>query len=262
MNIQPTRQQSFDCPYCNARLETGVLSCRHCSRDLTSVLPLLSRISQLEDAVAALQGDMDLLRREGGASRLLPPTESRHDTEFVMPGRRRFWPLPLGFAALICAYAMVVLWLDLPLSVLRFSSIAAPLVTGFLYLGRRPRLTWIDVTVALVFALVSVFTMNLVLAWSDSIPVLPQGTAAWRETMYYVLSIGASMFSGMLSRMLLVAMSTRGFTSLPRLRQGLLSVNKNIPLDTLKAVELAVLLLGTLLSAVMGLFAGIMGLAG
>ncbi|MGC4025324.1 MAG: hypothetical protein QM744_09345 [Mesorhizobium sp.] len=202
------------------------------------------------------------MREEKIGAQLLPaPSGSVSEIAFS-PGCRRFWPLPIGFAALLLAYAMVVFWLDLPLSVLRFSSIIIPLATGFAYLGRRPRLNWVDAIVAVVFSVLAVLSMNLILGWVDGIPILPQGTAAWRETMYYMLSIGASMLSGMLLRMLFVALAVRGLTSLPRLRQGLLTMNKSMPLDTLKAIELTVLLLGTLLSAITGLFAGIMGLSG
>lgn len=239
-----------------------MLSCRCCSRDLTPVLPLLSRISKLEDSISALESQMNLLRAEKINAQLLPAPDS-HASEGTFPlGRRRLWPLPLGFAALLLAYAMVVLWLDLPLSVLRFCSIIIPLGAGFAYLGHRPRLSWTDVAIAALFSILSVFAMNLILGWVDSIPILPQDTAGWRETMYYMLSIGASMLSGMLLRMSFAVMAVRGLTSLPRLRQGLLAMNKSMPLDTLKAIELTVLLLGTLLSAITGLFAGIMGLSG
>jgi len=259
LKIEPRKQETIDCPYCHAVLETGVFSCRYCSRDLTPVLPLLSRISTLERRFS----ELEVLLMSGTAeARLLAAPASRPVNGNVVSNRRRLWPLPVGFAALLLAYATVVLWLDLPLSVLRLSSIAIPFATGFLYLGTRYKLHWVDALVAVLFSTLSVFTMNFMLALVDSIPVFPQDTAAWRETMYYMLSIGASMVSGMLLRMSIMGLGARGLTSLPRLRQGLLSVNKSIPLDTLKAIELVILLFGTLMSAIAGLFAGIMGLSG
>lgn len=228
------------------------------------MLPLLSRLAALESRFGDLEA---ALKVQDAEARLLPAPASQAPVPrsvgvHAAPGRRRFWPLPAGFAALLVAYATVVLWLDLPLSVLRFSSIVFPFAAGFLYLGTRYRLRWADLVVALLFAVLSVLAMSLLLALMDSIPVFPQDTAAWRETMYYMLSIGASMVSGMLLRVAVMGLGARGLTSLPRLRQGLLSVNKSIPLDTLKALELAVLLIGTLMSAIAGLFAGIMGLSG
>lgn len=248
---EPLKPEAFDCPYCRAGLETGVLSCRHCGRDLTPVLPLIARLSMLERRLCALEASL------ASAAPLLPaPTAERG------AGRRRLWPLPAGFAALLAAYAAVVLWLDLPLSVLRLSSILIPFATGFLYLGTRYKLQWIDWMVAVAFSVMSVLSMSVTLSLADSIPVLPQDTAAWRETMYYMFSIAASMLSGMLLCMSIMALGSRGLASLPQLRQGLLTVNKNIPLDTLKAIELIVLLFSTLVSAIAGLFAGIMGLSG
>lgn len=258
MRIEPLKQEAIGCPYCHAVLETGVLSCRHCGRDLTPVLPLLSRISALETRFSELE---TLLKRAGPAPVLLPAPAPRA-AENTGPGKRRLWPLPAGFAALLLAYATVVLWLDLSLSVLRVSSIVIPFATGFAYLGTRYKLHRVDALAAILFSGLAVLSMSALLGFVDSIPILPQDTAAWRETMYYVFSIAASMLSGMLLRMSIMALGSRGLTSLPHLRQGLLSINKSIPLDTLKAIELIVLLFGTAMSAIAGLFAGIMGLSG
>lgn len=259
MRIEPRTQDTIDCPYCRAVLEREVISCRCCGRDLTPVLPLLSRIDALEGRLAELEAS---LRVSGPAPILLAAPPPLPAGDGPAPGRRRFWPLAAGFAALLLAYAAVVLWLDLPLWMLRASSIVIPFATGFAYLGARYRLHRIDWLAAVVFSGVSVFAMSALLGFVDAIPILPQDTAAWRETFYYMFSIAASMLSGMLLRMSIMALGSRGLTSLPQLRQGLLNVNKSIPLDTLKAIELVVLLFGTAVSAIVGLLAGIMGLSG
>ena len=258
MKVEPQKQDSIGCPYCNAELESGALSCRYCSRDLTPVLPLLLRISKLESRLYEVEG---LLKLGIPDQRLLPAPVSQPVGGYPIPGRRRLLPLVVGFLALLLVYVTVVIWLDLSLSVLRFSSILIPFAAGFTYLGARYKLHWADALVAFAFSALSVFSMNSILGLVDSIPILPQDTAAWRETMYYVVSIAASLTSGMLLRMSIMALSVRGPTSLPRLRQGLLTVNKTIPLDTLKAIELTVLLLGSLVSAIAGLFAGVLGLS-
>ena len=95
------------------------------------------------------------------------------------------------------------------------------------YFGVRPRLIAFDIGVAIIFAIFSVATMNALLSWHDNIPLLPQGRAAWRETSFYALSIGASMFSGMLLRVTQAALAARGLVSLPELRKGLLSVTSS-----------------------------------
>ena len=58
------------CPYCDAELNPGAISCRCCGRDLTPVLPLLRRldaaerrITGLEEARAALEQALDEVRR-------------------------------------------------------------------------------------------------------------------------------------------------------------------------------------------------------
>ena len=87
----------------------------------------------------------------------------------------------------------------------------------------------------------------------------PQDVAAWRETFFYTLSISASMFSGMLLRVTQTALKARGLTSIPRLRDGLLGANGKLPMDTLKAIELTILLVSTVVSAITGLLAGLLG---
>ncbi len=149
--------------------------------------------------------------------------------------------------------------LDLPLWALRLASIAIPFATGLIYFGIRPRLITFDIAVVITFAIISVATMNAWLGWHDNIPLLPQGPAAWRETFFYALSIGASLFSGMLLRVTQAALSARGLVSLPELRRGLQAVHGKIPMETLKTIETTILMATTAISAIAGLVAGILG---
>ncbi|CAM5222422.1 hypothetical protein ARD30_08250 [Bosea thiooxidans] len=259
-------QDQFNCPYCDATLNRGVLSCRCCGRDLTPVLPLLRRLDVLEERLAAVE----TRAAEERAAYAARPARSADDPEpaetpqafaaAAQPhARRRFWVLPFGLVLLLLAYCAVVLWLDLPLWALRLASIAIPFLTGLIYFGVRPRLIAFDIGVAIIFAIFSVATMNALLSWHDNIPLLPQGRAAWRETSFYALSIGASMFSGMLLRVTQAALAARGLVSLPELRKGLLSVNGKVPMETLKTIETAILMASTVISAIAGLVAGILG---
>ncbi len=273
-------QDSFACPYCDATLNRGVLSCRCCGRDLTPVLPLLSRLEALEARLAAAEKSAEEDRAalaalaarpapaagaadpalaagmEEAAAEAEPPAGAPYAPQAA---RRRFWVLPFGLVLLLLAYCAIVLWLDLPLWMLRLASIAIPFVTGLIYFGIRPRLIAFDLGVAIVFAIFSVATMNALLGWHDNIPLLPQGPAAWRETAFYALSIAASMFSGMLLRVTQAALAARGLVSLPELRKGLLAVHGKVPMETLKTIETAILMISTAVSAIAGLVAGILG---
>lgn len=261
-------QDQFNCPYCDAALNEGVFSCRCCGRDLTPVLPLLRRLSALEQRLLAFEKRADedraaLALRPAAiaAAAAIEPAEIQHAPAYpaLAITRRRFWVLPFGLTLLLLAYCSIVLWLDLPLWALRLASIAIPFATGLIYFGLRPRLIAIDIGVATGFAIFSVVTMNALLGWHDNIPLLPQGPAAWRETSFYALSIGASMFSGMLLRVTQAALTARGIVSLPALRKGLLAVHGKVPMETLKTIETTILLAGTIISAIFGLVAGILG---
>lgn len=267
---------SFACPYCDAALNRGVLSCRCCGRDLTPVLPLLTRLDALEARLAAAEAAADADRAALAELSVRPvpaiaaeignepesgfAAEPRPAASHAAPApRRRFWVLPFGLVLLLLAYCAVVLWLDLPLWVLRLASIAIPFVTGVIYFGIRPRLIAFDIGIAIVFAIFCVATMNALLGWHDNIPLLPQGASAWRETAFYALSIAASMFSGMLLRVTQAALAARGLVSLPELRKGLLAVHGKVPMETLKTIETTILMVSTVISAVAGLVAGILG---
>jgi len=259
----------FICPYCEAALSKGVLSCRSCGRDLTPVLPLLRRLDALEERLAALEKQPGEGRPAPASARVPEPSPVTF-ADLVEPSpeaapaaiglaRRRFWVLPVGLVLLLLAYCAVILWLDLPLWTLRLASIAIPFFTGLIYFGIRPRLIAFDIGVAIVFAIFSVATMNALLGWHDNIPLLPQGLAAWRETSFYALSIGASMFSGMLLRVTQAALAARGLVSLPELRKGLQAVHGKVPMETLKTIETTILMAGTAISAIAGLIAAILG---
>lgn len=262
-------QDQFACPYCDAALNKGVLSCRCCGRDLTPVLPLLRRLDALEERLAAVEKRAEDDRAALASGRAAEPQRIIADAATEAPrealttalpvARRRFWVLPFGLVLLLVAYCGVVLWLDLPLWVLRLASVTIPFFTGLIYFGVRPRLIAFDIGIAIVFAIFSVGTMNALLSWHDNIPLLPQGAAAWRETSFYALSIAASMFSGMLLRVTQAALTARGLVSLPELRKGLQAVHGKVPMETLKTIETTILMAGTVISAVAGLIAAILG---
>jgi len=262
-------QDQFICPYCEAALNKGVLSCRNCGRDLTPVLPLLRRLDALEERLAAAETRAEEDRAALATAQVatpvrataFEPAEAVQDPAPAPLGfaRRRFWVLPFGLVLLLLAYCAVILWLDLPLWTLRLASIAIPFFTGLIYFGIRPRLIAFDIVVAFAFAIFSVATMNALLSWHDNIPLLPQGSAAWRETSFYALSIGASMFSGMLLRVTQAALAARGLVSLPELRKGLQAVHGKVPMETLKTIETTILMAGTAISAIAGLIAAILG---
>lgn len=250
-------QDQIVCPYCDGVLSGRALSCRFCGRDLTPILPLLKRLDAVESRLSLVEKARDsgpLSLPSPDHARTVEPSEAS-----ILLGRRNFQALGAGFIVLLVAYWMIVIWLDLSLAILRLASVAIPFVVGFAYFGGRARLTRFDGLVAPLFAVAAVAAMNALLGWIDSTPMVPQGTAAWRETFFYALSIGASMLAGMLLRVSMFALAARGLTSLPRLREGVLAVNGKVPIDTLKAIELTILLVSTFVSTITGLLAGFLG---
>lgn len=256
-------QDQLVCPYCDATLNGSALSCRCCGRDLTPVLPLLRRLSAVEGRLASLEQVQERRRFRAEAVDAPDGDAGAATQEPVSPylasaSRRRFWVLPIGFAVLLAAHWMVV-GLDLSLSVLRTAAMVIPFGAGLVYFGVRPRLSGLDASIAVLFALFSVVAMNALLGWIDNNPLLPQGVAAWRETMFYALSIGASMFAGMLLRVTQAALSAKGLASVPALRKGLIAVNGKMPMETLKALETTILMASTVLSIIAGVIAGLLG---
>lgn len=253
---------TLSCPYCEASLGPDVLACRHCGRDLVPVLPLLKRLDALESKLSEIQRRSLATSTDGATSENTGLGDGGSVPLVVSAPRspRRYWVLLPGLLALLAAHAAVVLWLDLPLGLLRLASIVVPFAVGSNFMARRARTRPADLLICVLFAAASVTSMSAVLAWVDGVPVAPQDTAAWRESMSYVLSIALSFLGGMLFRNVLVGLTPRGMTSLAQVRRSLAAGGRGAPVDSIKVAELTAQVTLTIISSLASLCSAVFGM--
>jgi hypothetical protein len=97
-------------------------------------------------------------------------------------------------ALLLIAHWVIIGILDLDTLILRFVSILIPLPFGLL----GPKSLRATIWTAATAAVVAVWGMLAITGAIDHVPVLPQGTRDWIETLEYAASIGLAYGTGRL----------------------------------------------------------------
>ncbi len=105
--------------------------------------------------------------------------------------------LPALLLLVVAHWVMLFIYDFKPLY-LRVATILIPVPFGFLLASRYPREFRKSVFGAAVLAFAGVFSMLLVTAIIDKVPVLPQDLRDLRETLEYVLSIALAFVTGLL----------------------------------------------------------------
>lgn len=122
--------------------------------------------------------------------------------------------LVLPVLCLVAMHAVTIVLLDLNELFLRVASVILPLGLGMLFVALfRVRLPY-QLLMAGAIAVLSVLGMAAVIAYTDDVPLMPQGAREWREILYYVTSIAFSHITGIFTGLLVFHRRNRGIDRL------------------------------------------------
>lgn len=185
------------CPYCVSEIPDAAVVCSVCQRDLYLFKPLLERIQELEEKLAAVPPDTPETEPCPGTPELSAPDPARstgHPPRSIFAALA-WWTAPL--LLLILGHWVMIFLYDTQIVYLRIFALLLPLPFGYLF-ARAARLpfAW-GLLPAFLMASLAVLGMSGVTAVIDQVPTLPQNTADLREFIEFSLSIGLSFTTGL-----------------------------------------------------------------
>jgi hypothetical protein len=176
----------MECPFCSEAIKYEAIVCRHCSRDLRVVRPMLAEIG---DIIA----DLDKLRSE--LDRVNTTLERyRNPVRYFLTFAVLYVLIPS--LLLVIAHIVVTIVLNISPLALRLASFAIPILFGLLASALHKVSMKGALVLGLLIAAVSITAMLTVTGLHDHVPILPQVWIEWREVFEYSASIFLAFVSG------------------------------------------------------------------
>ena len=176
----------MECPFCAETIKDEAVVCKHCSRDLRVVRPVIIEIEKIVVELDTLQRELD--RTRARIARFATPVRyyTVHTLAYVLT--------PVIF--LVAAHIFVTITLNTSPVYLRLASVLIPLPFGFLIYARH-KVGWRGaILVAILTAAFAVTCMLVVTGVNDNVPIVPGPWVEWREVIEYAASIALAFVTG------------------------------------------------------------------
>jgi hypothetical protein len=176
----------MECPFCAETIKYEAIVCKHCSRDLRVVRPVILEIQEIVSELDGLQRELD--RVDASLARIRLPFRyfTIHTIAYVLA------PIVL----LVAAHIIVTIKLDLAPLYLRLASVVIPLPFGLALYARQKIGFRGAFLVGAVTAGIAVTCMLTVTGFNDNVPIVPGPWVEWREVIEYIASIALAFVTG------------------------------------------------------------------
>ena len=193
----------MECPFCAETVRDEAIVCKHCSRDLRVVRPVILEIQQAVSELDRLRSE--LVHVNARLDRLRHPVRS--SLEYAV----KYLLIPA--ALLVAAHVLVTIVLNVTPLYLRLASVIIPLPFGLaLYAHRKIGIRG-AVLSGIVTAPLAILCMLTVTGLNDNVPIVPGPWIEWREAIEYAASIALAFVTGNIVGLLI-------FQALPKIMTG------------------------------------------
>ena len=177
----------MECPFCAERVKDEALACKHCSRDLRVVRPVVLEVEDIVQELDVLRRELDHVTAKLYRKRYPAQYFAIHSIAYIL----------IPAALLVAAHIILtIIFPNLSALYLRLASVFIPLPFGLAINAIQKVQLRGAVVVGLLTAALSVLCMLIVTGINDHVPILPQGWFDWREVIEYTLSIALAFVTG------------------------------------------------------------------